>query len=48
MTELTHRRRSILPLPLAMKRVNEVLMGWLECFHYRNCGKQLKQLKGHV
>ena len=48
MTELTHRRRNILPLPLVMKRVNEVLMGWLEYFHYRNCSKQLEQLKGHV
>jgi len=48
MTELTHRRRSILPLPLVMKRVNEVLIAWLEYFHYRNCSKQLEQLKGHV
>ena len=47
-TVLTHRRLSILPLPVVMKRINEALVGWVGYFHYRNCSQSLEQLKGHV
>jgi hypothetical protein len=47
-TELTHRRLSVLPLPVVMKRLNEALMGWVGYFHYRNCSRSLEQVRGHV
>ena len=47
-TVLTHRRLSVLPLPVVMKKVNEALKGWVGYFHYRNCSKNLEQVKGHA
>jgi hypothetical protein len=47
-TVLTHRRLSVLPLPVVMKKVNEALKGWTGYFHYRNCSRSLEQVKGHA
>jgi RNA-directed DNA polymerase len=47
-TILTHRRLSVLPLPVVMKKVNEALKGWVGYFHYRNCSRSLEQVKGHA
>jgi RNA-directed DNA polymerase len=38
-TVLTHRRLSVLPLPVVMKKVNEALKGWVGYFHYRNAAE---------
>lgn len=48
MTVLTHRRLSVLPLPVVMKRVNQALVGWVGYFHYRNCSRSLEQLRAHA
>jgi RNA-directed DNA polymerase len=46
-TVLTHRRLSVLPLPVVMKKVNEALKGWAGYFHYRNCSRSLEQVTRH-
>jgi group II intron reverse transcriptase/maturase len=48
LTALTHRRLSVLPLPVVMKRVNQALVGWVGYFHYRNCSRSLEQLRAHA
>jgi group II intron reverse transcriptase/maturase len=47
-TELTTRRRTIMPLEWIVKEVNATVRGWVGYFHYRNCSKALGQIRGHV
>jgi len=47
-TELTGRRRTLVPLDGMIKEVNSTLRGWVGYFHVRNCSKTLKALRGHV
>ena len=47
-TELTARRRTIMPLEWIVKEVNATLRGWVGYFHYRNCSKALGQIRSHV
>jgi group II intron reverse transcriptase/maturase len=47
-TELTGRRRTIMPLEWIVKEVNATIRGWVGYFHYRNCSKALGQIRSHV
>jgi group II intron reverse transcriptase/maturase len=47
-TELTTRRRTIMPLDWIVKEVNATVRGWAGYFHYRNCSKALGQIRSHV
>jgi len=47
-TELTARRRTIMPLEWIVKEVNATVRGWVGYFHYRNCSKALGQIRSHV
>lgn len=47
-TELTARRRTIMPLEWIEKEVNAAVRGWVGYFHYRNCSKALNQIRSHV
>ena len=47
-TELTTRRRTIMPLEWIVKEVNATVRGWVGFFHYRNCSKALGQIRSHV
>jgi RNA-directed DNA polymerase len=47
-TELTTRRRTIMPLEWVVKEVNATVRGWVRYFHYRNCSKALGQIRSHV
>jgi len=47
-TELTTRRRTIMPLGWIVKEVNATVRGWVGFFHYRNCSKALGQIRSHV
>jgi group II intron reverse transcriptase/maturase len=47
-TELTTRRRTIMPLEWVVKEVNATVRGWVGFFHYRNCSKALGQIRSHV
>jgi len=47
-TELTTRRRTIMPLEWIVKEINATVRGWVGFFHYRNCSKALGQIRSHV
>jgi group II intron reverse transcriptase/maturase len=47
-TELTTRRRTIMPLEWIVKEVNATVRGWVGYFHYRNCSKAMGQIRSHV
>jgi RNA-directed DNA polymerase len=47
-TELTQRKRTLLPLPTLIGQVNETVRGWVGYFQYGNCAKTLLHLRGHV
>src|SRR5664280_3778031 len=47
-TELTARKRTIMPLEWIVKEVNATVRGWVGYFHYRNCSKALGQIRSHV
>ena len=47
-TELTGRRRTIMPLEWIVKEVNATVRGWVGYFHYRNCSKALGLIRSHV
>lgn len=47
-TELTGRRRTIMPLDWIVNEVNATVRGWVGYFHYRNCSKALGQIRSHV
>jgi group II intron reverse transcriptase/maturase len=47
-TELTARRRTIMPLEWIVKEVNATVRGWVGYFHYRNCSTDLGQIRSHV
>lgn len=47
-TELTQRKRTLLPLPTLIGQVNETVHGWVGYFHHGNCAKTLLHLRGHV
>jgi len=47
-TELTARRRTIMPLEWIVKEVNATVRGWVGYFHYRNCSKALGLIRSHV
>lgn len=47
-TELTARRRTIMPLEWIVKEVNATVRGWVGYFHHRNCSKALGQIRSHV
>jgi group II intron reverse transcriptase/maturase len=47
-TELTMRRRTIMPLEWIVKEVNATVKGWVGYFHYRNCSKALGQIRSHI
>jgi len=45
---LTGSRMHALGTPEVIRRVNRVLQGWVNYFHYGNCVTALKQLRSHV
>jgi group II intron reverse transcriptase/maturase len=47
-TELTRRMTTVKPLEGIVQEVNTTLKGWVNYFHYRNCGKTLSHVRGHV
>jgi group II intron reverse transcriptase/maturase len=47
-TELTERRRSVLPLSVVMDQVNAALRGWVGYFHHGNCARRLQRVKTHA
>jgi RNA-directed DNA polymerase len=47
-TYLTRREMTCVPLEAMMEKVNQVLQGWVEYFHYRNCSRALGKLKWHI
>jgi RNA-directed DNA polymerase len=47
-TELTTRVKTVKPLAWVINEVNATVRGWAAHYHYRNCSKALKNLKGHV
>jgi len=48
LTELTARRNTPLPLGVIVQRMNGLLRGWVNYFHYRNCSTAMVGLKWHV
>lgn len=48
LSELTARRNTPVPLGLIVQRMNGLLRGWVNYFHYRNCSTALVRLKWHV
>ena len=42
---LTHRHRTLVPLPLLVKEVNQVTRGWSGYFHYGHSSKALGRVK---
>ena len=47
-TELTQRRRTLIPLPDVVRSVNASLRGWCSYFHYRNCSLAMLKVKTHA
>jgi len=45
---LTGNRMHALGTPEVIRRVNRVLRGWINYFHYGNCTSAFKALRGHV
>ena len=43
--ELTNRRRTLVPLPVLVQEVNEVLRGWTAYFHHGNSGQVMSRVK---
>jgi RNA-directed DNA polymerase len=48
LTELTVRRNTPIPLAVIVGKLNSVLRGWVNYFHYRNCSQSLVDLKHHA
>jgi group II intron reverse transcriptase/maturase len=48
LSELTARRNTPVPLGLIVQRMNGLLRGWVNYFHYRNCSTAMCRLKWHV
>jgi len=48
LTELTARRRTLLPMPRLIGEVNQVLRGWSGYFHHRNCSTVFGRVKSHA
>lgn len=46
--QLTHRRRTPVPMPQLIGELNRTLRGWSNYFHYRNCTQALSKVKMHV
>jgi RNA-directed DNA polymerase len=44
-TVLAHRRLSVLPLPMVMKRVNEALKGWTGYFHCSRVRRNVRRVR---
>jgi hypothetical protein len=47
-TELTTRRRTIMPLEWIVKEVNATVRGWVGYFHYRNSSRTLQKVRNHL
>ena len=47
-TNLTTRRRTIMPLEWVVNEVNATVRGWVGYFHYRNCSKTMGHIRNHV
>ena len=43
--ELTNRRRTLVPVPVLVQEVNEVLRGWTAYFHHGNSGQVMSRVK---
>ena len=46
--QLTHRRRTPVPMPQIIGELNRTLRGWSNYFHHRNCTQALSKVKMHV
>lgn len=47
-TELTTRRRTVMPIEWIVKEVNATVRGWVGYFHYRNSGRTLQKVRNHL
>lgn len=47
-TELTRRRRTMMPLEWIVNEVNTTVRGWVGYFRYRNSSRALGQIQSHV
>jgi len=47
-TDLTSRKRTLIPLDELIKEVNETVRGWVEYFHFKNCSRKMLQVRTHL
>ena len=47
-TELTNRKRTMIPLEEVVGQVNRTTRGWVGYFHFKNCSRVLCHLREHV
>jgi RNA-directed DNA polymerase len=47
-TQLTARRRTLVPMNCLINEVNAVVRGWVGYFHLRNCSKALGHVRWHL
>ncbi|NOT13281.1 MAG: maturase [Methylococcaceae bacterium] len=48
MTELTQRKRTVLPLKDVVGNMNRSLRGWVNYFHYRNSSEGMRKVRNHA
>ena len=48
LTEITDRKRTMIPLKEVMEQTNHKLRGWSGYFHYRNCSNTMQSVKFHA
>jgi RNA-directed DNA polymerase len=47
-TGMTKRGMTLIPLDHLVREVNRSVRGWVEYFHFRNCSKQMLQVRTHL
>lgn len=47
-TDLTRRKRTVMPLDWIVNEVNAAVRGWSGYFHYRNCSQTLARVRHHL